>query len=216
MKSRRPILALATTSLAWLGLYRLGLTWGATAEERRAAMPGDEIVPTPAIVSTHATTIDASASAIWPWLVQMGWHRGGWYTPRWVDQLLFPANQPSADRIVPEYQNLEVGDQIPDGPPESGCFFVVERLEPEHALVLHSRSHLPPALAKDERYAIDWTWAFQLTPLGADKTRLLFRFRGTLKPLWLLLAYQLFVVPADFVMSRGMCRGIKQRAERPA
>ena len=74
---------------------------GRPPAERAAALPGDELVVDPQIVCTHAVTIAAGADRIWPWLVQMGWHRGGWYTARWVDRLLFPANRASADRILP-------------------------------------------------------------------------------------------------------------------
>ena len=90
-------------------------------------------------------------SVVWPWLVQMGWGRGGWYTARWVDRLLFPANGPSADRIVPELQHLRMGDFIPDGPPDTECGLVVEVLEPNEALVLHSTSHLPAAGGRGPR-----------------------------------------------------------------
>jgi hypothetical protein len=91
-------------------------------------MPGDGIVPKPPFVITHGITIDAPKD-VWPWLVQMGWHRGGWYTARWVDKLLFPANQASVAHIIDQYQDLHVGDFIPDGAPETECGFVVEELE---------------------------------------------------------------------------------------
>ena len=109
-------------------------------------MPGDDLVQQPTFTTNHAITIEAPAREVWPWLVQMGWHRGGWYTARWVDSLRFPANAPAADRIIPELQHLQVGDTVPDGLPESECFFVVRELEPEWNVVLHSRSHLPPGL----------------------------------------------------------------------
>ena len=74
----------------------------------------------------------------------MGWDRGGWYTARWVDVTLFQANGRAADRIHPEWQQLDVGDRVLDGPHRPGGFFVAAELEPEQGLVLHSRSHLPP------------------------------------------------------------------------
>ena len=114
-----------------------------TPVEHAIALPGDDIVARPDLATTHAITIDAPPERVWPWLVQMGWHRGGWYTARWVDRLLFPANWPSAQRIMPELQDRDVGDFIPDGPPESECGFVVEHLEPNRYLVLHSTTHLP-------------------------------------------------------------------------
>src|SRR5512134_3974336 len=70
----------------------LGTTWGSTPEERRRRLTSDDLVPEPSFASNHAITMRGRADAVWPWLVQTGWHRAGWYTYRWVDQLLFPAN----------------------------------------------------------------------------------------------------------------------------
>jgi hypothetical protein len=178
-------------------------------------MPGDDVVDNPTVLTTHATTIDAPASRIWPWLVQMGWHRGGWYTARWVDRLFFPANAASADRILPELQRLRAGDFVPDGPPEAGVGFVVDALEPERHLVLHSRTHLPPGWAERFGARIDWTWAFLLDPIDAQRTRFRFRCRGRVGPPWLAAAYWIVITPADLVMSRQMMQGVKARAESP-
>jgi hypothetical protein len=121
----------------------LGRTAGSTSAERRRPLPGDELVDHPTMVTNHATTIPAPPDQVWRWLVQMGWHRGGWYTPRWVDRLLFPGNWPSATQLVPELQRpLQVGDRIPDGPPDT-AWFAVERVDPPKLLVLHSTTHLP-------------------------------------------------------------------------
>ena len=199
--------------LAATALYRLGRAWGSHEDERGRPLPGDELVPHPSIVTDHAIDIEAPAEQIWPWLVQMGWGRGGWYTHRWVDVVLFPANAPSAEAIRPELQRLAVGDAIPDGPPESGCVFTVERLEPNRALVLRSRTHLPPPLLTHPGVRLDFSWAFVLEPLSAERTRLHFRARSAVRPLWLLAAYHLLLVPGDFVMARSMCRGLRRRAE---
>ena len=94
----------------YAALQRLGRTYGSTAAERRRDLPGDELMARPIAVTTHATTIAAPPERIWPWLLQMGWHRGGWYTAEWVDRLLFPANWPSATTVVPTLQHLDVGD----------------------------------------------------------------------------------------------------------
>jgi hypothetical protein len=83
---------LGAATVAEAGLIHLGQTYGSTPEERRMTLPGDDIVPNPQVVTNHAITIDADPEAVWPWLVQMGWHRAGWYTARWVDKLLFRAN----------------------------------------------------------------------------------------------------------------------------
>ena len=195
-------------SLQWLGR-----TSGSTRAERAMSLPGDDVVVQPHFVTDHAITIDASPSAVWPWLVQMGWHRAGWYTSRWVDVLLFPANEASADRIHAEWQGLAVGDLVPDGAPETECYFVVRELEPEHHLVLHSRSHLPPDFRDRFGAAIDFTWVFSLRDLGDGRTRFHFRSRARLSPWWLSALYLLALVPADHVMSRQMLRGVKSRAE---
>ncbi|MCB2176810.1 MAG: hypothetical protein KQH57_13440 [Actinomycetales bacterium] len=194
--------------------YRLGRTYGSTPAERTLALPGDEIVRAPTAVTDHAITIDAGPEYVWPWLVQMGWGRAGWYTARWVDLLLFPANGPSAEELVPELQHIELGTFIPDGPPETECGLIVEGLEPERALILHSTTHLP--LSWRKRAAADWSWAFVLTPLAEGRTRFHFRSRWTTRPWWLTAGVALTIVPADLVMSRDMLRGVKARSERLA
>ncbi|MDD7967977.1 SRPBCC family protein [Actinomycetospora lemnae] len=209
----RPLATAALMAVGYGALAHLGRTAGSTRAERQRALPGDDLCPDPQIVTTHAATIDAPPSRIWPWLVQMGWGRGQWYTARWVDRLLFPANGPSADTLRPELQHLAVGDRILDGPPEAHCAFVVERLDPSRHLVLHSTEHLPPGWAERWGAAIDFSWAFVLEPVGADRTRFLFRTRARLRPWWVAALYQAFVVPADLVMSRQMLRGVRARAE---
>lgn len=165
-------------------------------------------------VTDHAITIGAPPSAIWPWLLQMGRHRGGWYTARWVDALLFPANLRAADRIHPEWQDLAVGDRILDGAPETGCHFVVRELAAERHLVLHSTSHLPASFRRRYGAWLDWSWTFVLRGLGDGRTRFHFRSRARLGPRWLALAYRAALIPADHVMSRQMLRGIATRAVR--
>jgi hypothetical protein len=206
----------ATAALVWGWMYGQGLAWGSTADERGRSRPGDDLVPDARLVTNHATTIRAPAEDVWPWLVQMGWHRGGWYTYRWVDRLLFPANWASADTIRPEWQGLAAGDHIPDGAPETGCFFVVELLERYEALVLRSWTHLPAQMRRSTRYRLDWTWGFYLEPVDETHTRLLFRTRASPRPAWLRLVYRVALVPADFVMGRSMCLGVKRRAEAVA
>jgi hypothetical protein len=203
---------LGGTAAAEAVLIRLGLTYGSTAQERARALPGDDRIPHPTVVTDHAITIDAPPECVWPWLVQMGWGRAQWYTARWVDRLLFPANGPSADRIIPEWQDLEVGDFIPDGPPQTECGLIVEALEPNRHLVLRSTSHLPKSWR--DRADLDWTWAFVLSPrTDRCQTRYHFRSRWTTHPWWLTAGGWIGIVPSDFVMSRAMLRGVKRRAE---
>lgn len=205
----------AVAALVVYGVLQwLGRTAGSTAEERHRRLPGDELCRNPQMVTTHARTLDAPPEAVWPWLVQMGWGRGQWYTARWVDRLFFPANGPSAGSIVPEWQQLAVGDRILDGPPEARCAFVVTALEPERHLVLHSTEHLPPGWAERFGAAIDWTWAFVLDAVDAERSRFLFHSQVRLWPWWVAACYWALIAPADFVMSRQMLRGVRARAER--
>ncbi|MGY1701874.1 hypothetical protein [Geodermatophilus sp. SYSU D00766] len=211
---RRTSLVVAAVVGGYAGLQWLGRAYGATRAERRRPLPGDGLCAHPQMVTTHAVTIDAPPEHVWPWLVQMGWGRGQWYTARWVDRLLFPANGPSADVLVPEWQELAVGDRVLDGPPEADCAFVVDDLDPPRYLVLHSREHLPPGWADRFGAGVDWTWVFVLEPVAGGRTRFLFRTRVRLSPWWVTAVYWTVMVPADLVMSRQMLRGVRKRAER--
>src|SRR6187397_3299325 len=136
------------------------LTWGATEEEAGRSLPGDELLEDPAVVSTRAITIDAPPSAVWPWLVQMGSGRGGAYTYDWIENL-FGLGMHSADEILPQFQDLNLGDEIPLGPGRPRMR--VEVFEPERALTLRFEDQ-------------NWVWTFALFPEGAA-TRLLSRNR---------------------------------------
>jgi hypothetical protein len=206
-------ITIAGTVAGYCGLQRLGRAYGATRDEHRRSLPGDDLCVAPQATTTHAVTIDAPPRLVWPWLVQMGWGRGQWYTARWVDRLFFPDNGPSAERVVPEWQHLEIGDRLLDGPPDAKCAFVVRSLQPERHLVLHSREHLPPGWAERYGASIDWSWAFVLDGLPRERTRLIVRSRVHLEPWWVEAFYLALVVPADFVMSRQMLHGVKTRAE---
>ncbi|HET6530709.1 MAG TPA: hypothetical protein VFH03_08870 [Actinoplanes sp.] len=197
----------------YTALYLLGRRSGSTAAERRAVLPGDDLVVCPTLTTDHAITIDAPPDVVWPWLTQMGWHLGGYYTPRWVDRLLFRQNWSSLDHLDPALtRNLAAGDVIPDGPPGT-AWFEVSGVAAPHVLVLHSTTHLPTAWAERFGAAIDWTWAFQVTPVAPRGARLHLRVRGRMNPWWLTAGYHAALVPADLVMAVGMLRGIKQRAE---
>lgn len=221
MRSNRlPVIAGAVAGGAIVSeavLIYLGRTYGSTPDERAMRLPGDEIVAKPIVVTNHAITIDSPPECVWPWLVQMGWGRAGWYTARWVDQLLFPANGPSATRVVPELQDLKVGDFVPDGAPATKTGFIVEELAPNRALVMHSTSHLPASWRETRSAFVDWSWAFVLNPIdNGTRTRYLLRSRWSTSPWWLTLGGWMGIVPADFVMSRDHLNGVKERAERLA
>ena len=223
MKNKLYIGLLAGASAGYL-LRRLGKRWGATEDEVYRSLPGDELVPHPMAETTHAITIHAPAVDIWPWLVQMGYDRGWWYTDahwyRLLETVLWQAKpHTSADRIIPELQHLADGDIIPDGPPGT-AFFTVAELKPARALALYSITHIllmaPASVRNNARLGLygEFSWAFILDEKEEGVTRLIVRTRASYGP-WLfrLLTLPLFY-PGDFLMARMMLRGIKQRAER--
>lgn len=214
MRVRPCAVAALAAAGGYAALYRLGLESGSTAAERARTLPGDELIARPTLVTNHAATLPAPPEEVWPWMTQVGWHRGGWYTPRWVDALLFPDNLPSAEQLDPLLlRNLKPGDTIPDGPPGTAQF-VVEVADAPRTLVLHSRTHLPPEWAEKLRAELDWVWTFSFTPAPDGGTRMLVRNRGFVKPAWLDLAYRAVIVPADHIMATGMFDGLSRRVAR--
>lgn len=230
--------AAAASAGAAIGITRARTefrSWGVNPADREKALPGDEIVPEAEAVDTRSLEIAAPPSEVWPWLVQMGYGRAGWYS--W-DQL--DMNMPSADRIVPELQQLAVGDVVPTHP---GGGFEVRILEPEHALVMYADRELIDAQAKAapdglERASTNVratgryletamqgdfraSWAFILEQSASGGTRLIERFRGHMEmppdtqgtvkaPPKLAGTMLLFGL---FVMVRRQLQGIRDRAE---
>lgn len=189
---------------------------GATRAERRALLPGDELVPGAKNSSTMAITIDAPPSAVWPWLVQMGCDRAGFYSWDRLDN----GGRPSATEINPEWQTVEVGDRMLCTP-NGRYWFQVERLEPERLLVLRSsidiRTHRPfqPAGPRPRSF-VDGVWTFVLEDLPDEKTRLVVRSFGIVRPRLLLgAAKMVFMDPAHFVMQVRQLQNLKRRAESP-
>jgi hypothetical protein len=209
-RKRNVALACMAAVAALYGLRRMGRGSGLTATEVAEALPGDEIVANPMWQSTRAITIAAPPEQVWPWIVQMGFpsHRAGWYTPHWLDRLSFGIKQRSADRIVPELQQLVVGDRVPDSDDWS-VFFTVDAVEPPHALVLHSTRHVIKPIK-----TIDFSWAFVIRELSPGMSRLLIRARTSYTPKRALPFVELVIGPADFVNAGAMLRGIKARVEK--
>jgi hypothetical protein len=202
--SRTGIIA-AGAAAAYIFFARpLHLRWGTTDEESDEPLPGDDLIANASLTATRAITIRASADQVWPWLAQLGQGRGGFYSYDFLENLI-GADIHSAGRIVPELQDIEVGDEILLGP-EFG--YDVALLERGRSLVLRGgfpmENIAPP---------YDSTWAFVLRD-GPDKTtRLLVRERYEYKRPWA----PLIVEPTEalsFVMSQKMLRGIRDRAER--
>lgn len=210
MRPRTQLTAALAAATAYATMQWLGRTSGARRSEQRRLLVSDALVAHPTVVTNHALTLPAPPEQVWPWLTQTGWHRGGWYTARWVDRLLFPANWASADRLVPELvRDLAAGDTIPDGPPGT-AEFVVQRAEAPYLLVLYSTTHFPASWRDRYGARLEWAWTFVLEPEGSG-TRFLLRSRGRAHPWWLNASYVALIVPADFVMATSMLRGLRRR-----
>jgi len=160
-------------------------------------MPGDELLEDADGVATRAIEIDAPASAVWPWLAQMGpAPRGGAYTYDWIENLL-GLNMHSADRVLPEFQHPQVGDTVAFGPNRMR----LERVEPDRVLAWRSADG-------------NWVWTFALED-AAGHTRLVSRNRYRLPRLVDRIG-MVSVEPGSLVMERKMLLGIKRRAENLA
>jgi hypothetical protein len=205
-KNRRlPILVgvLALTAVYWFPVRRMFSRWGTTAEELACAMPGDGLIANPTNISMLALTVHAPPSHIWPWLVQIGYQRGGMYSYDWLDRLFGFLDRPSATRILPQFQHLAVGDKIPWGRPLGRREeLTVAVLEPERALVTSYQG-----------LGMEWVWQFGLYPLDDQRTRLVTRGSERLPctPLaWLGMRVGEL---AAFIMTRRMLLNLKERAE---
>ena len=173
--------------------------WGTTPSDLARVMAGDGLLVDPTYAGTMAVTVNASPERIWPWLVQIGYRRGGLYSYDWLDRLFGYLDRPSANRILPEFQHLAVGDKIPLG---RGPSWPVAVIEPRRALVLDMRN----------MDGVDWVWQFGLYPVDENRTRLVSRSRVRTRPVWARL-FTYMIEPAGFLMTRRMLLGIKQRAE---
>jgi hypothetical protein len=223
--------ALAATGwAAWSNVQRWRSTWGFDPAEAGRELPGDDLVPDATAVETRGISIDAPVSAVWPWLLQMGYGRAGWYSYDALDM-----RGSSSDRVRDELQHLDVGDTVPTDP-DGG--FVVKVVDPERALVLYVDPEIiaarRPAGALDEvvtpgvavsgRFLATATppkfsaaWAFVLEPVDGGRTRLIERFRARLETsspgstfLGPMLGFGMFL------MTRRQLLGIKVRAEKLA
>lgn len=204
-------------------------TWGLDPDEGMSKLPGDDLVTDAPLVETRGITIDAPPAAVWPWLVQMGYGRGGWYSYDKMDN-----DAASADRILPEFQALSVGDVMPTWP---GGGFRVAALDPERSLVLY----LDTTMVKEQQAAHEQTlpepitpgiraagamgetampdfkasWAFVLQPLDGDRTRVVERLRAWApEPSGIQKLALPILGMGVFLMTRKQLLGLKERIER--
>jgi hypothetical protein len=194
------IAATAALPAYYLLVRRWHARWGATDEEVEREMPGDDLVEGARDVTTRAITMRATPADIWPWLLQMGYQRGGLYSNDWIDKVMGVLDEPSSWEILPEFQHLEAGDVIPIG--GSGPDWPVKSIEPYKSLVLDIRPE-----------GIDISWSIGLYEIDEKHTRFVLRIRIRMKPLMHVLS--LFPISdfGQFLMVRWMLLGIKARAE---
>jgi hypothetical protein len=201
---------MAGSAIAGAGLLaarRYYRNWGTTKEECDTARPGDELVSQPVVQTTEGIWIDAPASAVWPWLVQMGQDRGGMYTYEKLENLVGLQHR-NADRIHPEWQQLSVGDVI--------------RLVPRGWMGLRNGIALPVvALVEGESIVVrlqppdvpvDGVWSFHVVAHWEDRCRLLVRTRARMRVPGEALGAEA-AGPVMSLLTRGMLQGIKRRAE---
>lgn len=183
------------------------LTWGASEDEVDARLPGDELVQA-AHTSTRAITIHLPPARVWPWLLQLGQDRGGFYSYALLENLV-GTKMENVEVLRPELQRWKVGDKLWMYPPDrlgGAGHAVLAAIDEEHALVFRTRRLGSPRL--------DGTWAFVLTPIDDQDTRLIVRGRasdahGLAPRVFELLIFE----PIHFMMERKMLTGIRANAE---
>ena len=191
------VLAMAAY-LLWARPYQL--TWGATSDEISRAMPGDELAANPRFLATRAITIDAPPEQIWPWLIQMGYGRAGYYGMDILENAGSPRGLHSAEQILPEFQDFKVGDPVPISSVAQMKFYAIQ---PGQYMIWRGN---------EEGASGGFTWA--LYPIDASHTRLVNRIRWSHH--WTqpgLLALDLFTEFTDHIAVREILQGVKGRVE---
>jgi proline iminopeptidase len=216
----RKIVVLAATAALVYGEWlrpRL-MRWGASDEEVAGPYPGAQVVPDGERAATMAVTIETSADQVWPWLIQMGGDRGGWYSWDRLDN----RGRPSAREVHPEWQNLALGDHVKyatrSGPVDA---WLVAVLEPNRFLGLHGLSdlrgrRLDPNQPRPSAYT-EGLWGFQLRELPRRRTRLVISGYQASRPRWLerFTNYWLYI-PTVWPMQARMLAVLKRNIERTA
>ena len=188
---------------------RMTQTWGTRDDEHEDALPGDELVPGARVVATRAVTVDAPPRDVWPWLVQLGQGRGGFYSYDALENLVGLGIH-SADAVEERWQGLAVGDDVHLA---EQVALRVARLETDDHLVLLGA----PEPGEPDVMPFAFSWAFVVRPLAPDtgtvRTRLLVRERYRAANPVARARIEL-VQPLSFLMSQKMLRGVRDRAER--
>ncbi len=187
------VLLILAVTLVWFVYRPWALNWGSTDDEIARAMPGDSLLSDPTFNATRAVTINAMPEHIWPWIVQIGYRRAGFYSYDRLDN----DGIPSAERVIPEYQDLQVGDSVPLS---KYSYVRVAALEPYRSMLLVFET------------TGDWaeaTWAWGIYPDGARQTRLVTRLRAQPPTMRARMMLDLL----EIVMMRKCMLGIKRRAE---
>jgi hypothetical protein len=207
------LLALSTGAYALVVRPRM-LRWGASTEELRQPYPGAGLIPGGRRTATMAVTIDAPPPRVWPWLVQMGCDRAGWYSWDRLDN----NGAPSAERLHPEWQDVTIGHRLASTPSGS-AWFEVAAVERERFLGLRAPINLRSGRPFDTsgprpRFYTDVLWGFQLKELPEGRTRLVVSGYAAAQP-WFVqaLADLLFWEPAHWIMQTRQFANLKRRAE---
>jgi hypothetical protein len=187
-----------------LALRRFSLRYGASDEEIKAGLPGDDLLPRADLCATRAITVEAPAAEVWPWIRQLGQGRGGFYSYDVLENLI-GCDIHSADQIVERWQDLSVGDPVNLAPEVA---LTVAQIVPGQALVLRAGVPTTAKLASP----CDFTWSFVLRAEGDGATRLVVRERYLYTRRWVAAVVEP-VEMLSFVMSRRMLRGIRDRVE---
>ncbi len=195
------------------------------------SVPGDDIVAFPLLATTHAISIDVAPERVWPWLMQIGQERAGFYSDSpwwdacvdfyyrvlWREQRRSPSGYRvrESDHVVPEWQTLRVGSSILDGPPGT-AYYVVQEIVPYRSLVLFTDTHLPHLVPRSLRHRVsgELSDAIFLAGLEGGGTRIIRRMRATCRPFaFRLLALPIVLIWGECITKRNFMRGLKRRAE---
>jgi hypothetical protein len=211
------LLTIALGTYAFIVRPRL-LRWGATDEEVQSPYPGADLIPNGTRSGTMAVTIDAPPASVWPWLVQMGYRRAGWYSWDYLDNF----GRPSADRIHPEWQQISVGDMLA-GPDASAMekAWEVAALAPERFLGLRAsfdylRGRRFDPSKERPRYSTDSLWGFLLEERPGSRTRLVVSGYWSLRPRWLQGLFGFgFLEWTHWIMQTRQFANLKRRSSAP-